>query len=282
MEVKGLGVVPERSQLRQRLLSAAVFIPILFVIIWFGPLWLFSLLIAAVALLGAIEFYRLATHGGWQPLTILGVIFVLFFIVNLYFQELRATPIATAILIPTAVALPLLWLLLRSRGEKTLANWLWTVGGIFYIGWMLGHFIPLRELEQGRDWVILALFATFAADSGAYLIGRAWGRHSMVPKISPGKTWEGTFAGLIAGIAAAVALSAILGLPVSYWQVSILGFLIAAVAFVGDLVESMLKRSTGVKDSGRLIPGHGGILDRLDSVVFTVVLVYYYVVWVIM
>jgi phosphatidate cytidylyltransferase len=278
VEVKGLGVVPERSQLRQRLLSAAVFIPILLVIIWFGPLWLFSLLIAAVALLGAIEFYRLATHGGWQPSVVLGVAFTLFFIADAYFAE----PRATEILIPAAVALPLLWLLLRSRGEKTLANWLWTVGGIFYIGWMLGHFIPLRELEQGRDWVILALFTTFAADSGAYLFGRAWGRHLMVPKISPGKTWEGTFAGIIAGIAAAVALNAILGLPVSYWQVSILGFLIAAVAFAGDLVESMLKRSTGVKDSGRLIPGHGGILDRLDSVVFTVVLVYYYVVWVIM
>lgn len=278
MEVKGLGVVPERSQLRQRLLSAAVFIPILLVIIWFGPLWLFSLLIAAVALLGAIEFYRLATHGGWQPSVVLGVAFTLFLIADAYFAE----PRATEILIPAAVALPLLWLLLRSRGEKTLANWLWTVGGIFYIGWMLGHFIPLRELEQGRDWVILALFTTFAADSGAYLIGRAWGRHLMVPKISPGKTWEGTFAGIIAGIAAAVALNAILGLPVSYWQVSILGFLIAAVAFAGDLVESMLKRSTGVKDSGRLVPGHGGILDRLDSVVFTVVLVYYYVVWVIM
>ncbi len=275
MEVKGLGVVPERSQLRQRLLSAAVFIPILLVIILFGPLWLFSTLIAAVALLGAIEFYRLATHGGWQPSVVLGVAFTLFFIADAYFAE----PRATEILIPTAVALPLLWLLLRSRGEKTLANWLWTVGGIFYIGWMLGHFIPLRELEQGRDWVILALFTTFAADSGAYLIGRAWGRHSVVPKISPGKTWEGTFAGLIAGIAAAVALSAILGLPISYWQVSLLGFLIAAVAFVGDLVESMLKRKAGVKDAGRLIPGHGGILDRLDSVVFTVVLVYYYVVW---
>jgi len=275
VEVKGLGVVPERSQLRQRLLSAAVFIPILLVIIWFGPLWLFSLLIAAVALLGAIEFYRLATHGGWQPSVVLGVAFTLFFIADAYFAE----PRATEILIPTAVALPLLWLLLRSRGEKTLANWLWTVGGIFYIGWMLGHFIPLRELEQGRDWVILALFTTFAADSGAYLIGRAWGRHSVVPKISPGKTWEGTFAGLIAGIAAAIALNAILGLPISYWQVSLLGFLIAAVAFVGDLVESMLKRKGGVKDAGRLIPGHGGILDRLDSVVFTVVLVYYYVVW---
>jgi len=275
VEVKGLGVVPERSQLRQRLLSAAVFIPILLLIIWFGPLWLFSLLIAAVALLGAIEFYRLATHGGWQPSVVLGVAFTLFFIADAYFAE----PRATEILIPTAVALPLLWLLLRSRGEKTLANWLWTVGGIFYIGWMLGHFIPLRELEQGRDWVILALFTTFAADSGAYLIGRAWGRHSVVPKISPGKTWEGTFAGLIAGIAAAIALNAILGLPISYWQVSLLGFLIAAVAFVGDLVESMLKRKGGVKDAGRLIPGHGGILDRLDSVVFTVVLVYYYVVW---
>jgi phosphatidate cytidylyltransferase len=267
-------VVPKRSQLRQRLLSAAVFIPILLAIIWLGNPWL-CLLVAAVAALGSLELSRMATHGGWQPSVVLGVAFTLFFIADAYFAE----PIVTEILIPTAVVLPLLWLLLRSRGEKTLANWLWTVGGIFYIGWMLGHFIPLRELEQGRDWVILALFTTFAADSGAFLIGRAWGRHLMVPRISPGKTWEGTCAGLVSGIAAAVALNAILGLPIGYWQVSLLGFLIAAFANVGDLVESMLKRKAGVKDAGRLIPGHGGILDRLDSVVFTVVLVYYYVVW---
>jgi phosphatidate cytidylyltransferase len=270
-------VVPERSQLRQRLLSAAVFIPILLGFIWLGNPW-FCLLVAAVAVLGSLELSGMATHGGWQPSATLGVIFTLSFIADAYFAE----PIVTEILIPTAVALPLFWLLVRSRGEKTLANWLWTVGGIFYIGWMLGHFIPLRELEQGRDWVILALFTTFAADSTAYLIGRAWGRHLMVPKISPGKTWEGTFAGLIAGIVAAIALNAILGLPIGYGQVSLLGFLIAVLAYAGDLVESMLKRRAGVKDSGRLIPGHGGILDRLDSVVFTVVLVYYYVVWVIM
>lgn len=272
-------MIPKRSLLRQRLLSAAAFIPILFVIIWFGPLWLLSLLIAAVALLGAIEFYRLATHAGQRPLTILGIIFVLFFIVNVYFQELRATPIATWILVATAIALPLIWHIFRSRDKKTFASWLWTIGGIFYIGWMLSYFVPLRGLEDGRDWVILALFTTFAVDSGAFLIGRAWGRHPMVPRISPGKSWEGTVGGLICGIAAASALAAILGLPIGYGQACLLGFLIAVLAHIGDIVESMLKRRAGVKDAGRLIPGHGGILDRLDSIIFTVVLVYYYVVW---
>ncbi len=273
-------MIPEKSQLRQRLLSAAILIPILFAAIWFGHPWL-SIIVAAVALLGAAEFYRMATHAGWQPLTIIGVLFTLFFIANAYFQESRATPIATAALVAAALVLPVVWLALARR-DRLLGNWLWTACGIFYIGWMLSHFIPLRALEHGRDWVFLAVFATFAVDSGAYLIGRVWGRHKMTPRISPGKSWEGAVGGMASGIAAALALDALLGLPMSYWQAGLIGFLLAIVAQIGDLVESMLKRATGVKDSGTLIPGHGGMLDRLDSIIFTVVLVYYYVEWVIM
>lgn len=278
-------MISKGSQLRQRLLSAALLIPILFAVIWFdlprlsiSP-WFF-LTVAAVAILGAAEFYKMATHAGWRPLTIFGVLFTLFFIMNAYFQEIRATPVATVALLAASLVLPLLWLALRRR-ERMLADWLWTASGIFYIGWMLSHFIPLRALEHGRDWVFLAAFATFAVDSGAYLIGRTWGRHKMTPRISPGKTWEGAIAGLACGVAAAIALDAILGLPVDYWQAGLIGFILAIVAQIGDLVESILKRATGVKDSGTLIPGHGGMLDRLDSILPTVVLVYYYVVWVV-
>jgi len=166
--------------------------------------------------------------------------------------------------------------------EGASINWVWTLAGIIYIGWMLSHFIPLRGLEGGRDWVLFALFATFAADTSAFFAGRLWGSHSLASAISPGKTWEGAIGGFLGAIAAALILIAILpSLSIPYWQGIVLGALVGIFAQLGDLSESMLKRSAGVKDAGKLIPGHGGILDRLDSIVFTVVVVYYYVIWVI-
>ena len=131
----------------------------------------------------------------------------------------------------------------------------------------------------GRDWVLLALFATFAVDTTAYFIGRAWGRHKMAPTISPGKTWEGAVGGLAGAIVAVIALALLLDIDISYSEMVILGFLIAVFAQLGDLAESKLKRSMGVKEAGNLIPGHGGILDRLDSIVFTGVVVYYCLRW---
>jgi phosphatidate cytidylyltransferase len=145
---------------------------------------------------------------------------------------------------------------------------------------MFSRLIPLRALADGREWVIFTLFTIFAADTSAFFIGRAWGRHSMAPTISPSKTWEGAIGGLVGAVAVSLILAVILSLPIPYWQVAILGVLIGVLSQMGDLAESLLKRNVGAKDSGTLIPGHGGILDRLDSVVFTVVVVYYYVIWV--
>jgi phosphatidate cytidylyltransferase len=219
----------------------------------------------------------MATGAGWRPFTIFGILWAVLFVLSVHFPDSRTTPI----LLATTLVIPALWLLSLPHGERSHINWLWSVCGIFYIGWTLSHFLSLRGLECGRDWVIFALFATFAVDTFAYFIGRAWGRHPMAPRISPGKSWEGAIGGLGCGIAAAFALNAILGLPVSYAHIAILGLLIGIFAQIGDIVESALKRSTRVKDSGRLIPGHGGILDRLDSIVFTIVLVYYYVWYII-
>jgi phosphatidate cytidylyltransferase len=272
-------VAPPQSQLRQRLISAAIFIPILLVIIWLGDPW-FSILVALAVLLGAFEFYRLVTQASYQPFLFFGLFFTLLFVLNAHSPEPRTTPL----LVAATIICSLFWLIFHHDEEKAFINGLWTLAGIFYLGWMLSHFIPLRGVENGLGWVIFALFTTFAADSSAFFVGRAWGKHYMVPRISPGKTWEGTIGGFVGGALAALALAAILnslniGLPISYGKVAFLGFLIAIFALLGDLVESMLKRRAGVKESGILIPGHGGILDRLDSVIFTVVLVYYYVIW---
>ena len=141
----------------------------------------------------------------------------------------------------------------------------------------------LRSLEQGREWLLLGVLITFATDTTAYLIGRFLGKHPLAPAISPSKTWEGAIAGLAGGITTCLALITFLSwfdaLPVRLWQAVLVGGTLSVVAQVGDLAESSIKRAADVKESGWLIPGHGGLLDRLDSVVFTLVVMYYLSIW---
>ena len=273
--------------LRQRVLSAVIFVPILFASIWFGNPW-FSIVVAIAALLGVIEFYAMVDRRRWQPLAIFGTLWTLFFIFNAYYAPKYSSDntyiLVTSALIASAVALPLVWMLfLRSSSEKVMVSWAATVAGIFYMGWLLSYWVLIMNHYSGdwngRDWVLLALFSTFAVDTTAYFIGRAWGRHKMAPTISPGKTWEGAIGGFVGALVAVVALALILDIDISYSKMVILGVLIAVFAQLGDLAESKLKRSVGVKEASNLIPGHGGILDRLDSIVFTGVVVYYCLRW---
>jgi phosphatidate cytidylyltransferase len=257
--------------MKQRIVTALWVIPLLLVIIYFVPAWAIALLVAAVAILAAKEFYKMAAHRGEQPLIYLGFLFTLFFIANAYFDNEY-----TGYLLAAALVFPLVWLLLRWRRETILINWVWTLAGILYIGWMLSHYVALRRLE-------ITLLATFACDTAAFFVGRAWGRHLLAPTISPGKTWEGAIGGFVGAAVAAVVLYVILdviglSLPLGYGWIILLGCLIGFFAQLGDLTESLLKRSAGVKDSGGLLPGHGGVLDRIDSVVFTGVIVYYYAI----
>ena len=136
-----------------------------------------------------------------------------------------------------------------------------------------------ESLDDGFLWVLLLLGTVFAADTAAYFVGRLLGRSRMAPRISPGKTWEGTAAGLAAAAAACATLAAVLDLPIALPFAAALGVALGVVAILGDLVESALKRACGVKDSGALVPGHGGVLDRLDSIVFNLPLMYHFIAW---
>jgi phosphatidate cytidylyltransferase len=148
------------------------------------------------------------------------------------------------------------------------------MAGILYIGVLGGHLVLLRELSQGMRWVVLAAVPTWTSDSAAYLVGVTWGRRPFLPRISPKKTWEGAIGGWVAGAVATVVMGYFLGVPLVHGVA--LGALLPLGVTAGDLAESMLKRQAGVKDSGTLIPGHGGILDRMDSLLFAVPIVYYY------
>ena len=188
--------------------------------------------------------------------------------------------------------LALLWLLAGYHGRRVAATAAWLLGGPVYVGFLLAHIPLLAQIgdtgdlagygygyELGRSWLIFALLTTFATDSGAYFVGRLTGRHKMAPNLSPGKTWEGAVGGLAAALLAALLLSLLppqyLNLGLDWWLPALIGMAVGIAAQGGDLLESALKRFAGVKDAGALFPGHGGMLDRLDSLLLTLPLVYY-------
>jgi phosphatidate cytidylyltransferase len=268
--------------LKHRIATAIVGLPLVIAAIWFGfPL--FSVLIAAAALVGTYEFCRMAGFGRREPLLYLGLLVALALVLSPHYG--RGDPGALHVVLTTSLLVSLILLLVRKSTERAFQKWAWTMAGALYVGWLLSYWLNLRGLEDGRAWSLLAIFTAFANDTGAFFVGRARGRHKLAPAISPAKTWEGAIGGLICAILCAVAVGTILNLVSPYvfacWQIVVLGILIGVFAQIGDLVESLLKRSTGAKESGRLLPGHGGILDRFDSIIFVGAVAYYYVLWVV-
>ncbi len=279
--------------LRRRLASALVIAPAILVAAYFGgPLYLVGVVV--VTYLALREVYALAQHAGWQPRRALGYLLALLLLAVLggdrlagfeLFGEWRG--LASQLLITAGIVVPLGFeIFRRSPDRQGATSAVATLSGCLYVAWLLGHFIPLRLVgpaEAGRGWVFYALVATWAYDTAAYFTGSLLGRHRFLPRISPNKTWEG-----VAGGTVAVALvTVVAGLPLTFWgwqalplwhwQALPLALGVAAAAQLGDLAESLIKRQAGAKDAGGLIPGHGGMLDRIDSLLFSVLVVYYYV-----
>ena len=148
-----------------------------------------------------------------------------------------------------------------------------------YVGIALAHTPILRAVDDGAQWLALAVIVTFAADSAAMLAGVTVGRHKLSPRISPKKTWEGVAGGLIGGAVAALVVDAVFDLEIALAMAIVLGVVMAVTGTLGDLGESAFKRHAGVKDSGFLVPGHGGVLDRLDSLMPNLIIVYWVSEW---
>ena len=258
--------------LKKRVITALWAIPLLIAVVWFGTPW-FTILVAIWGLLAVFEFYNMVAASKMPPLTYFGLIWTLLFILSPHFRYDFLMPL----LLTSAVVLSLICLLLLPQKERAFTGWAWTMAGILYVGWLLSYFVALRGLDAGRDWVFFALFTIFGSDTAAFFVGRALGRHRLAPRISPGKTWEGAIAGVFGAIIVGLLFTMLI--PISYVQAILLGLLVSVFGQLGDLVESLLKRNMGVKDSSKLLPGHGGFLDRIDSVVFAGVVVYYYVIW---
>ncbi len=266
--------------LRKRVITALWGVPLLIVAVWFDePLPWFTVFAAVWGLLAVLEFYRMVAVSKVLPLTCFGLVWTFLFILHPHFHYEFIVPI----LLTSAVVLSLILLVLSPQREGAFTNWAWVMAGVLYVGWLLSYLVALR-LDAGKSWLFLALFATFGSDTAAFFVGRALGRHRLAPRISPGKTWEGAIAGVLGSIIISLlfTLPTPLQLPLGYGQAILLGILVSVFGQLGDLAKSLLKRNMGVKDSGNLLPGHGGLLDRMDSVLFAGVVVYLYYIFVVL
>ena len=263
------------SVLHRRILSGAVFGLLTLSAVYLGGALFFSAVLA-VAILGGREYQRMIVGSGYRAFYSLQLGLTIFFLLGTVYLSPEAILGGLTLILISSLA----WQVGRrhERGQPFF-DWALSVGGALYVGWLSSHFLMLRRLPGGMGWTLLALFPTWACDSLAYVFGKAWGKHSFFPQISPRKTWEGTLAGWVGGTGTSLLIGLVLGL--SIFQALTLGLAISLAATFGDLVESMIKRQVGVKDSGSLVPGHGGILDRVDSLLFGVVVVYYLLIWVV-
>lgn len=287
----------------RRILTAAIGLPILFAALGWGGLLGIVLLTLLAALLGLREFYRMFPRESperdresaaepIQPLPLaLGMLWVAALVLGGWGADgTRQFWTLSLLILAGGAFLALLWLLACYHGRRGWAAAAWLLGGPVYVGFLLAHIPLLAQIgdtgdlagygyELGRSWLIFALLTTFATDSGAYFVGRLTGRHKMAPNLSPGKTWEGAAGGFAAALSVALLLSLLppqyLNLGLAWWQPALIGIAVGIAAQGGDLLESGLKRFAGVKDAGALFPGHGGMLDRLDSLLLTIPLVYY-------
>jgi phosphatidate cytidylyltransferase len=269
----------DKKSFLDRLWVSLVAIPVMIALIWYGAPW-FTLLVVAWGMGGAYEFYHLLKFSkGLAPLTVFGMLWVGLLIASPHFtavpQAENLTPVT--LLLTSGVFLSLLLILWRKGKENAFANWAWTLGGILYVGWLTSFMVALRVGEDGRGWVFLAILGTFCSDSAAYLVGRVVGKHKMAPFISPKKSWEGAAAGFIGSVLISLVVAWYFDLPLTIWQTLLLGGLISVFGQLGDLVKSLFKRNMEVKDSGHILPGHGGFLDRMDSLMFAGIVVYFYV-----
>jgi phosphatidate cytidylyltransferase len=255
-----------------RLLSAAIGIPVLVLVVVLGG----RVFDGALALVLAAATGEFLIQAGLRPADPL--LWLAIAVAGALPITATARPELTLALLPAFVALSLV-VALKPVGPGSVDRWSLSVAVALYIG-VLGMYIGLlRHSPSGRPWVLFLLFVTFASDTGAYAVGRLTGRHRLAPQISPGKTVEGAIGGLIFGALVAAIAATALRLTAPPWVAAVLALLVSVAAQLGDLCESALKRRLGVKDAGRLVPGHGGLLDRLDSLLFAAAVVYYAVQW---
>ncbi len=254
-----------------RFASAAVLIPLAIVPTLLGAEW-FVGLVVGVAAAAAWELAKLQARAGLPSSPVVAVLAA----IGLPLVAALHVVALGWLILGAATALVFAVLIYAFAKHGAVAALALSLCAGLYPGTLLAPTIALRERPDGLGWIILVLVGTWACDTGAFFVGRRWGRRKLAPALSPGKTIEGVAAGIVAGLIVGAVASAIL--PVPAIRTIGLGLVVAIAAILGDLAESAVKRQLGAKDSGWIVPGHGGLLDRIDSLLFSGFLGYLYVV----
>lgn len=264
--------------LTKRIITSVLIVTLAGLVTFFFPNWAFSLLASVMIGIGLLEFFNLAGRKGIFVYKYFGIIIGMCVPVIIYFQ-MGGEGYFT--LEPFFIVIACLFIFvlqfIRRDSSQALVSIAVTLFGLLYIAWFFSFFIKLKFLHNGALLVSFLILVTKMGDVGAYLIGNAIGRHNLISRISPHKTVEGTMGGLAFSVMTAVACKSFLP-AFPYGHLIILGLLLGILAQVGDLAESLLKRDSGVKDSGSALSGFGGMLDLIDSLLFTTPIFYFYIV----
>jgi phosphatidate cytidylyltransferase len=273
------------SSLAQRWLTALIAIPVVLIFVWLGGWWAF-IATAVVVVVCCLEFHTMLLHIGKRPLIWISLGLSILFLVSAMLPQQHLVILEIGIGASILFSFPcFFW---REKLDGALVDWALTLATAFYIGWPMNLLLLLRQsapvalhpasgewlsLPSGIWWLMTVFLGVWAFDGAAFFCGGFFGGDKIAPLISPAKTWEGVAGGLVACIISCLVTTVVpLGIP---WYLAILlAVLIGGAATLGDLSESLIKRQTHVKDSGQIMPGHGGMLDRIDSILFAVIVVY--------
>lgn len=257
----------------RRLYTAAALIPAVYVIIAYLAPWALTLLLIAVGSMALLELYRLSFQSRLNRLLV-GVGLATFVMVLARSHVSLSLP---ELLIAGTLVVGATVFFVAPSAEHRWKDAFIILFGVLYVGFPLSTVVSTRSLPSGEFLVLFLAAVTWASDTGAYYAGTLWGKHLLIPSISPKKTVEGVLGGLALAAGAALLAQQWFASQLSLSDALILGVLLTGAGLIGDLFESVIKRRTGVKDSGGILPGHGGMLDRLDSLLFTAPTFYYYV-----
>jgi len=294
----------------KRVATAVVLIPLVLLLVLKAPPYLLALVAGAVAGLAIAEFLKLVTPYGVRPLTLPTYVFIAIFFVFVIVASTNRTPLVetTALVYGTTLAAALapfifLTVAMSMKHDNLTNGYPAAAAAVFafaYIAIPMALLVGIRQQPAGAIWTIYTLLAVWAGDIFAYFVGRSLGRHRMSPQISPKKTWEGAAASIVASvivgtlwmqhasaISSALLRASLIERPDGMWgleqpplwPIILLSAAVNIAAQLGDLVESLIKRGAGVKDSGTILPGHGGMLDRIDAMLFAVPVVWAYGAW---
>lgn len=273
--------LPKRNPTLQRLFTVLPIIPVLvFAIYW--DVWSVALVVAVASMIGLAELFTALTTQSVKAYAYVGYGYGLAIVATTYFA-----PASVEAVLVAGVVVSLIVMLRYAQHAHAYVGWALTMASVWYVAYLLSYVIRMRAMTTplgdgifasviapGTAWIITTLASTWICDAFAYFSGRAFGKHLLAPHISPKKTWEGSIGGVVGAILTCMACVPLFGLPLPWWGALLIGVMTGIIGPLGDLAESLMKRQLGIKDLGALFPGHGGMLDRIDSVLFMVPIVY--------